>query len=811
MATVALLPATPGDTIADLPARLAGLKAVGDVVNKHLDSLVEFAKAGDTSAAEDLNAAVALSQLVESRIKEVTSATARAQEFQKVPRDSWLARIDPVEYEQTIGRMNAEMLPEQTAQILSGLKEKYGADTANSWASNWVTAAKNGGKIAWELFTNSLLSGPKTIAKKFLSDLATTLYAIPQRAIMRANHVLFFSKDPLGTQEGEASALAYGLGKGIVNTVRLASEGKEFPGVATWTHEPALTAANVGVNPDTFLGRGIDKWVGPAIRTPGRTIEQLTNIAQTVDYQMELGAQAIRQARIELGPFEDSETYADRFADRVQYIQDHPAEFPAVDAGARDAAIRMTYTQELGSAGKAFQSWVDQVPGLRASMPFLRIPINLGKRMTHFFPPTWGVSALFGEMNRQLKMGGAAREAALADLQAGVIGSAAVAFLVTSGHITGGGPTDKALKERWLATGRREYSFYPNGMADDGSTGYSYHNLLPWGGTIGLIADLAEIHAQLPEDSPWYERSLQIGTAIALSTSKSFKDEPMMLGLSRTLNALVAPDKEANHFTEGWAQSLVPALVRQFNHVYLDNAVKEIRGPLDALRAAVYGPSVVDRRDPITGDKILFPPGLGPDMVSPISISTIKGDPVAQELLDQRVKVSRLPWVIDGSTAPHLRMEEPTIKEGIPLTPEQRDSWIDYMTQEPLFNGRTLQEALQKKIDSPSYQKLSGWPESDRREMELRQIISAYREKARVSMLREDWDLNLDLIENERQRNQARKTGMLPGETTPSPAPVDTRPPTPAPGPAPQPVTGSMVTPSSPMTTQPSPQLEVGR
>ena len=76
--------------------------------------------------------------------------------------------------------------------------------------------------------------------------------------------------------------------------------------------------------------------------------------------------------------------------------------------------------------------------------------------------------------------------------------------------------------------------------------------------------------------------------------------------------------------------------------------------------------------------------------------------------------------------------------------------------QGTLINGSNLHDALAGMIASQKYQALPNGPESPARQNELDPIMSAYRERARLQLLREDIDLAkaAQLHERERLTNQ---------------------------------------------------------
>lgn len=782
----------PGDTIDKLPARLTALKSVRDQMDKYLWDHVNLANGGDELAKQDLPAVAAMQRLVADRTKEFTSAVARAQEAGKIDSDSMLASIPQDRLDATIRNLTADMSGETIADVLNRLKDEQGVGMAKGWLHNVTGAAQRGASMAWEYFVTAKLSSPTTWAKKALSDMGTMAYAIPQRALMRMNHVLFFQDDPLGTQAGEVQALARGYERATLDTIRSVWRGQDLntmPGVQHWNRDPAITAENVGVRGwaearasmaegdamgaiTAAPGAAIDG-VGAALRFGPRVLEATTKLAQGINFKAEAEAQAVRLARVELQRFEGKTGYEDRFTDRVAEILDKISDFPAVQDAATEAAKRNTYTQDLGPAATAFKDWVTKVPGLKVNQPFYNIPVNLFKRATHFLPPTWVVSRIYGEMGDQWAKGGAAREAALADLETGIAAAAAIGYLVAQSKITGPGPSDPGLRATWLATGRRPYSFYPEGQGEGKPVYEGYHLIAPIGITIGAIATFGEIWGQVPEESEWYDKGLQIGAAFPLALAKTIKDEPFFQSWAQTVDSISQPDKSSGQWLQGFMRGLVPTVWQRAQHAYLDQAMKEVRGPLEAMRAAVWSPGLVDRKDAITGEPHLYPPGLGPTMVSPFTTSTVKPDIVSEEMWAQQMKLARFPWVVVGSKAPaqYVQMTPPSASEGIMLTPAQRDRWIDLTTQEVVVPGAggNLHDALEKLIMSPKYQTLPVAPDSQERITEMQRIVNDYRKQGLAMLRKEDPELNAEMRVHEETRLRNRLPVTNPKSTGRSP------------------------------------------
>ena len=159
---------------------------------------------------------------------------------------------------------------------------------------------------------------------------------------------------------------------------------------------------------------------------------------------------------------------------------------------------------------------------------------------------------------------------------------------------------------------------------------------------------------------------------------------------------------------------------------------------MDGFKAGLpfFAQQIPPERNPITGEPITYPPGWGPDMISPIYMTQQGDDPVFREIFANRVSLAPVPRVTGGKRPEEgARLTEPSVKEGLRLTPGERDFWIVQMTQEVRDGrGRTLHEALADLVASESYQTLSTGPDG-RRAWAIKAVYGAYRDKAEGVLL----------------------------------------------------------------------------
>ena len=148
-----------------------------------------------------------------------------------------------------------------------------------------------------EFWINGLLSNPTTHVVNALSNTLTTLWAIPERQL--ASLLSAGGEGGAGVMKGEAAAMTYGLITGFGDALRLAGRAlrTEAPTRATTKIETfsrkAISGANLGASGD--IGRAVDL-VGQAVRLPGRFLMASDEFFKSVNFRMELHAQAYRTA-----------------------------------------------------------------------------------------------------------------------------------------------------------------------------------------------------------------------------------------------------------------------------------------------------------------------------------------------------------------------------------------------------------------------------------------------------------------------------------------------------------------------------------
>src|SRR5262249_8367678 len=149
----------------------------------------------------------------------------------------------------------------------------------------------------------------------------------------------------------------------------------------------------------------------------------------------------------------------------------------------------------------------------------------------------------------------------------------------------------------------------------------------PFASVIGPVADIVELSREVPGAS-----LDKAGGMIVTALANNLVNKTYLAGLSNVAQALQDPGRYGSKLANTPVDSRVPAGVAQLARTG-DPVLRDARGLLDSLRARIPGMSqdLAPRRT-LFGAPITREGALGPDMVSPIAVSTAKNDPVMNEM-----------------------------------------------------------------------------------------------------------------------------------------------------------------------------------
>lgn len=673
------------------------------------ENLIEMAKKAATGTDEEVTAfrrAMSQHSAIQSQVSGLTAEAGRAlQSFRiQAGSDAMQARaikesLDAAgggDFSRNMAAQIAQM--GDAAQVNKTVKNMLGAKTKDMLYEAWI---------------NGLLSSPATHTVNVLSNSIVAGWAAGERKVAS-----MIGKG-LGDQsipDGEVSSQLKGMVEGTKDGMRLAwkvlktgEPSDELTKIETQGHR-SITAENLNLSGTP--GRFAD-FVGETVRVPGRMLTAGDELFKTIGYRMELNAQAYRTGYNE-------GLRGDELSVRMNDIINNPPENLHIQA--IDASRYQTFTQELGEAGKSVQSAVRRIPGARIIVPFIRTPTNIMKYVGERTP----LAPLAKGVREDISAGGARRDVALAKIATGSMIMAAAADYTLSGQVTGGGPKNPAMRNLLRTTGWQPYSIR---VGDDY---FAYSRLDPVGALIGISADMSEIMGQVSE-----AEALDLATAAAVSVAQNVTSKTYLRGVSEFFDVMssVSSDPEANNrkierWIERMAGSVVPAGVAQLERT-IDPALNATQGILEKIQSRIpgYSEDLPPRRN-IFGEPIVLSGGLGPDIMSPIYMSTDKKDPIADEIVSQQTL---------------LRMPLRAIS-GVELDSHMYDRYITlYSGKENRFVDQPLKSKLAEAFRTPSYQNATDGQEGGK-SVFIRAIFEAYRETAKQQLIEENPELRMSIM-----------------------------------------------------------------
>jgi hypothetical protein len=546
---------------------------------------------------------------------------------------------------------------------------------------------------ALEVWINSLLSGPTTQAVNILSNTAVAMWTVPE-TFLAATMGVFRKSDKVYFRE--VAARVAGMAQGAKDGIKLAAR-------TFMTEEPSDMLTKIELNrprsiPSFTLRQGAEKKVfggvpipfsgqidigGKQIRIPGRALQAGDEFFKAIGYRMELNAQAVRTGL-------DAGLSGKSLSRHIRKIVNDPPD--NIKLTAHDTAHYQTFTNELGRFGKSLQTIAAHHAAARIVMPFIRTPINIVK----FAGARSPVGFAMEPIQKQILAGGVQKDIAKSRIYMGSMVGVAMAHMAMEGHITGQGPKDPTLRSALYATGWQPYSI------KIGDKYYAYSRLEPLGMILGVSADFAEI-AQFAEEM----EADDIAAATIFSVSKNLTSKTWLRGLSELIEALEDPDRYGQRYVQRMAGTLIPTGVAQYARTQ-DPVLRSANTVLDQIKSRI--PNLSKELYPVRnvwGEPIELSGAAGPDIISPIYVSTIKNDPVAQEVARLNVSISRAERKIDG----------------IQLTDQQYDSYV-------YASGTMAKQIVRQYILSDAWPEL---PDYKKKEI-IKDTISRTRRVARTRL-----------------------------------------------------------------------------
>lgn len=347
---------------------------------------------------------------------------------------------------------------------------------------------------------------------------------------------------------------------------------------------------------------------GELVRTPGRFLTAEDMLFKEFTRIKELHALAMRE-HINTG-----ESY--------QNILDEAMSGGRKDLNdqARLMADRATFTERGGEIVRALQRVGAKHPSIKFIIPFVRTPANIVKyALKHSI-----VAPMFSDMRADLKglNGKIPRDIAMAKIAWGQGVMTVIGMLAAQGLVTGGGPDDPRRRQLLYADGWQPYSL------KIGDKYYAYGRLEPLGMIFGLGADTFEIGKHATEAELNEVAALALGSFAKNITSKTW-----LRGVSDLLMMIQDPDRYGERYIQNFMGTVIPTGASQIAG-NMDPVMRRFDTIREKIQSRIPGKSqeLLPRLD-LWGKPIEREGGLGPDLISPVYISTKTNDPLAAALL----------------------------------------------------------------------------------------------------------------------------------------------------------------------------------
>lgn len=669
--------------------------------------------------------------VMQAELKGVQTEIARALNAMKITANGEMAMAQQLEL--LIGgaggrKLNMDML-EKFASLKSP-KEIGAFARKGVLAKSWDTLN--------EVWINSILSGPVTHAANLIGG---GLRAVGTVAETAGAGVIKGLRGH-GFEVREAVEQTHGMLEGLLDSFGMGQRGLSFAkdsfmkdhmvgysGAVTGSQIEtglmhAISAQNYGITSPTFA-KVVDM-MGTVVRLPGRLLQTEDTILSALNYRGELRKQAYRMAKAE-------QLSGDDLTKRMAELMNPDTMPESLSMQAIKAMREGTFTQVMDPSKGALDklgSWMQTgkavVPGVNFVVPFVRTPTNILRYTFDRMPLLSQISA----SNRAMwEAGGAQRDQLMAQWAFGGSILGLGWYLGSQGILTGGNVLDS--KAAQVQGGKPKYS------VKIGDTWYSYNRLDPFGMFLAAAADTVDLtgHMEVKDVE-------ELSAAIISANAKNFLSKSYMQGVVQffgmisdaTRNPTGRQGEPVEKYFRNLATGFMPlgSLQNQINKSFFDDTMREVTSLYDAYRARIPGLSqdLPPKRNPITGEELKYPPGAGPDMLSPVFEAVEKDDPVSKE-------IARL----------NIEIADPKDTIGkIGMSPAQFQRFLDLRTKEVKVGGKDLHSKLTEMVTSPNWQRMSErqGDYEGRKEQAIKHMIGLYDHAARVKLVRENPEFMAD-------------------------------------------------------------------
>ena len=480
-------------------------------------------------------------------------------------------------------------------------------------------------------YLSNLLSAPKTQVVSLLGNGLRAVSNLTEAGVTESLGVFDFTGRNLA--RGETAAHFQGMFAGMIEGV---SESKEFMLGRIKGKDMKFHAGKRLVSAERF-GMATDQdafGMGNFVNLFGNVISPTAMLHSGDLFMRNIAKHArMRQLAIRelnaMGFVRGTDAYAKNYDKLVK--DPLPSMLSAAEKEAASSVFMAPYSDNpiaavdgvfnIGQAAQSADDFLRNTPMGRVFAPFVRITANMAEFKAQRIP---GLGFLNPKMRSDFMAGGARRYEALAKqtVGAGVLGM--TGYLSYQGFITGSQPgRHKTMK---AVTGDSRYA--DNVIWDGDGNLYKYDRFDPFGSFIGIGADLAEMSGYITNEED-EERYLKLVGEASIIMGNAFTPEFITQGMADFINFIKDPTQYKGRFP-GLGTGLFPggalfkSLRKEEDQVKRDTRipVKDINSAWDRLMTEFQDhiPGLSNSLPPMRnmfGDRVMYPPGVGPDIVSP--------------------------------------------------------------------------------------------------------------------------------------------------------------------------------------------------
>lgn len=654
------------------------IQAAQDLGGMSLEEATAFAKSGKADIVPMLRARqvhVALAE--EAKTAQQAYFSAPSQETLRAYQTAWDKELTAFGAAQTIARRSGQALASLKIQA-----QPATADQARTTVNRAILELKNNGSFAPDVERRMMdinfddpasvqqfirYAGTKTASwrsKLFEGWMAAILSMPITHTVNSLSNTLFLGIRPLERLGSATAELRHGaarerlFGEAVADSFGMVAGLKDAMRTFWHTMKTEVPLGGVSKLEGSAKAPAIEGTKGQVIRTPLTLLTATDDFFKTLAIRGDLYAQAYRQAA------KESVTLMERPAYIARLVA-QPTE--SMLAHARSDAAYRTFQNELGAAGKTVLQLRKDLPGSEYIVPFIQTPLNIAKAAIERTPLNLArvmVKAGHGTLT------GADLSDEAARAVMGSMTGAYIAALAAEGAVTGGGPRDQEQKAALRATGWQPYSI------KIGQKYYSYQRLEPVGTVLAMAADFTETRELMSD-----QEAKGVAGKIVGSLVKNFGDKTFLVGIQGIVNVISDPDRYADNWIEKMAGSAVapaiPSAVASYARAD-DPHYREVAGALEAIQAKIPGKMGVQglppRRD-YFGEPLEKPGNFWTRFLSPVQVSTERGDPVRDLIRQLKIEVAPLKRMVHLPIPKANASGEITSLAGrsVELTPDEYD------------------------------------------------------------------------------------------------------------------------------------------